>query len=382
MMPMVKLVRRHLVRRWGRTISTVIGVAAAMLLLVAVESLSRGLDAAIEGGEAARTLVVYRQNRYCPQTSHLPERYLTRITEIAGVESALPVKVTLSNCRTSLDVVAFQGTPVETLLATRDLEVVAGDLERFRREGGSALVGQAFAARRGLEPGDRFRFSDITVDVAGVFRSSDPAQENVILTHLEFLQRSSAVNRLGTVTQFEVKVRDARQARRIADEIDAAFAQAEEPTDTRAKIAFLSDATAELREILRFGRLLGFVCAAVILVLVANTVAMSVQERQAEHGAYRTLGYRGRHLVGLVLLETLALTLAGSVLGLVSTWSILQLTHLSIGVEGVIVGFELAPSVVGTALALALGIALLAASIPAFRAARSSPVALLKGASS
>ncbi len=52
-------------------------------------------------------LVVYRQDRYCPFTSNLPENYAARISMIAGVKSVVPVKVVVSNCRTGLDVVTF-----------------------------------------------------------------------------------------------------------------------------------------------------------------------------------------------------------------------------------------------------------------------------------
>src|SRR5262245_8538120 len=105
-MKLVKLMRKNLFRRPMRTLLTIGGVASAMLLLVLVESLSGGLDAALSGSEAARTLIVYRQNRYCPQTSNLPEWYAERIRKIPGVASVLPVKVYLSNCRASLDLVA------------------------------------------------------------------------------------------------------------------------------------------------------------------------------------------------------------------------------------------------------------------------------------
>ncbi len=56
----LKLVRRHLLRRPGRTTLTVLGVASAMLLFVAVESLSHGLEQALRAGDRARTLIVYR----------------------------------------------------------------------------------------------------------------------------------------------------------------------------------------------------------------------------------------------------------------------------------------------------------------------------------
>ena len=78
-MKFLRLVLKNLLRRPGRTLLSVGGIASALLLLMLVESLSAGLDQAMSGSQAARTLVVYRKNRYCPQTSHLPEWYLPRI---------------------------------------------------------------------------------------------------------------------------------------------------------------------------------------------------------------------------------------------------------------------------------------------------------------
>jgi putative ABC transport system permease protein len=228
------LVRRTLLRRPGRSALTVLGIASATLLLVLVEGLSAGLDRALSGSEAARTLIVYRQNRYCPQTSFLPERYARRIGEIDGVTSVLPVKVFLSNCRASLDIVAFQGAPVDRLFEARNIELLAGDADAFRRERDAALVGREFAVRRGLDVGDGFRLGSIDVRVAGIFRSSEPVEEGVVLTHLEYLQRAGPVDRLGTVTQFEVKLDDPARAEAVARAIDEQFAADEEPTDTRA----------------------------------------------------------------------------------------------------------------------------------------------------
>lgn len=374
---LVKLMWRHMRRRPGRTVFTTLGVASAMLLYVAVESLSHGFEQALDSGDRARTLIVYRMNRYCPMTSHLPERYVDRIAEVEGVVSVLPVKVHLSNCRASLDVVAFQGAPVESMLATRQLEIIAGDANRFQGQANAALVGEDFAARRGIGPGDSFRFGEIIVDVAGVFQSVDPIYEGLILTHLEYLQRSGPVNRLGTVTQFEVKIDDANNARRIANEIDSLFRTAEEPTDTRASLQFLADATRELREILGLARLFGIVCFGVVLVLVANTVLVSVRERRGEFGVYLTIGYRGRHILAMVLSECFALTLAGAALGLIGAFCLIYFSHLSIGVEGITVSFSLSANVFGTALSMAALAALVAGIVPAIQAARSRVTELL-----
>ncbi len=374
------LVRRNLLWRPGRTALTVLGVASATLLLVRVEGLSAGLDRALSGSQSARTLIVYRQHRYCPQTSFLPERYTAQIEKVAGVESVLPVKVYLSNCRASLDIVAFQGAPVEKLFEARDLRVIAGDVEDFKRERDAALLGREFATRRGLEPGDKFRLGNILVKVAGIFASSEPIEEGVVLTHLEYLQRAGPIDRLGTVTQYEVKLADGSRAEAIAREIDEQFATAEEPTDTRPKLAFLETATRDLRAILSFARWLALGCVAVVLALVGNTVTMAVAERTQEMGVLRTLGFHGRHLALFVLCEGLGYVLAGYALGLTLAFAVIQLTHLSIGAEGVPVSFVVTAPVALRALGLALFSALAAALFPAISAARLEVVRALRSA--
>lgn len=375
---LLAFVAKNLRRRPGRSALTVLGVGFALLLLVLVESLAAGLERALSGSLAARTLIVYRQNRYCPQTSFLPERYTRLIEGVEGVESVLPVKVYLSNCRASLDMVAFQGSPVERLFATRQIRLVAGDGERFRRERQAALVGREFAARRGLAPGDRFRIGGIDVDVAGVFASSQPLEESLVLTHLEPLQRAGPVDRLGTVTQFEVRVASAAQAEEVAREIDRVFATAEEPTDTRSQLAFLETATRDLREILRFGRLLALACVVVVLVLVGSTIVMSVQERTRELGVLRTLGWKARHLAALVLAEALLYAAAGALLGVAGAFLAIHSLHLSIGSEGVSVSFVASPPVILRGIGLALGAALTAALLPALRCARMRIVPALR----
>ncbi len=369
-MKLSKLVLKNLLRRKGRTLFTVLGVASALALLVLVESLAVGLDRAMSATDAARTLVVYRQNRYCPQTSFLPESYTRRIEDLAGVEGVLPVKVFLNNCRASLDLVTFHGAPVEKVLGQRGIRLLSGDAEAFAREGDAALVGKDFAARRGLEVGDRFRFGNIDVKVSGVFESEDETNESVILTHLEFLQRAGPVDRLGTVTQFEVLAQEGVDIGALARTIDETFATAQEPTDTRPRIAYLDGATKDLREILRFGKLLALACVVVVLALVGNTVLMSVQDRVRELGVMRALGFEERHIGALVLSEALVLALAGAALGVGGALTLLHTTHLAIGSEGVSVAFAVTPELALRGLLIALATGALAGIVPALTSAR------------
>src|SRR5207248_2620182 len=122
----VPLVLKQVYRQTTRSLLTICGVATAMFLFCAIESMQEGMRAATEANAADTTLVVYRESRFCPFTSRLPERYLDRIRSVPGVKSAIPMKVVVSNCRTSLDVVTFRGVPADIFAGAHapDLKVL------------------------------------------------------------------------------------------------------------------------------------------------------------------------------------------------------------------------------------------------------------------
>ena len=172
------------------------------------------------------------------------------------------------------------------------------------------------------------------------------------------------------MTQFEVKVQDPSQAREVAAKIDALFANAEEPTDTRPQVAFLERATKDLSMILGFGRWLGLACVAVVLSLVANTVFMSVQERVREFGVLRTLGFGEWRVALLVVVEAVALAVLGAVLGIGGAYVLLGVTDLTIGTEGVSVVFATSPMLALRGFGVAALVGVIAGLAPAVRSAR------------
>jgi putative ABC transport system permease protein len=125
------LVARQVYRSPTRTLLTVAGVAVAMFLFVAVQAMQAGVREATETTARDTTLIVYRQNRFCPATSKLPEYYGDRIAKVPGVTAVTPMKIVVNNCRTSLDVVTFRGVPEEQFVQqyAKGLDVIAGSIE-------------------------------------------------------------------------------------------------------------------------------------------------------------------------------------------------------------------------------------------------------------
>ena len=151
-----------------------------MFVFSFVGSVQEGLDRLTSDEQAERTLIVFQENRFCPTTSKLPVDYARRIAEVPGVRSVMPVQVWTNNCRASLDIVVFNGAPPDQLRNARDLTLTAGNWERFAAQRDAAIVGQNVAARRGIGVGDQFSIGELSVQVAGIFASPVPAEENLI----------------------------------------------------------------------------------------------------------------------------------------------------------------------------------------------------------
>ena len=76
------LVLKYVVRHRGRSILTVAGTA--MFLFYSIEAMQQGVREATQRKSDDVKLVVYRQDRYCPFTSNLPQDYASRIAALMG----------------------------------------------------------------------------------------------------------------------------------------------------------------------------------------------------------------------------------------------------------------------------------------------------------
>lgn len=369
---LVPTVLRQVLRHRTRTLLTAAGVAVAMFLFVTVQSLQQGVRAATEVTAADTTLIVYRENRFCPATSRLPESYAERIARVPGVASVTPMKVVVNNCRASLDVVTFRGVPAEQVapMAAR-WRIVAGSLDDWHKRSDAALIGERMAERRRLRPGMSFDAAGVAVTIAGVIASGEPQDQNVAYVHLPFLQQAAATGAgLGVVTQFNVRVDDPARLREVAGAIDDLFRTDQDPTSTRPEKAFVAQVGSDVVEIVGFTRYLGWGCLAAVLALVANAIVLGVQDRVREHAVMQTLGFRGGLIARLIIAEGVVLGVLGGAAGTALAAAFLAWGRFSLSTEGlsIHVSPDLRTSAAG--LAIAAGVGVVAGLVPALQAGR------------
>ncbi len=371
----VPVVLKQLIRHRVRTALTIAGVGVAMFLFVAVQALQDGVARATSAAAGDTTLVVYRQNRFCPAASRLPESYLDRIRKVPGVATAVPVKIVVNNCRAALDVVTFRGVPIEQATGDSGMAArwrfVAGSLAEWQRRSDAAVVGQSLATRRRLSVGQSFDAAGVTVTVAGIIDSPEPQDQNVAFVHLPFLQQAAGQGGgLGVVTQFTVRVTDPSQLEAVATAIDEQFRSDADPTTTRPEKAFVAQAGADIVELVKFTRFVGWGCLAAVLALVANAIVISVQDRIREHAVLQTLGYRAGLIARLILTEGLLIGLVGGAVGAAGALAVVHLGNFSLSQEGLSITFTASGHMFLLGLAISAGAGVVAGLVPALRAGR------------
>jgi putative ABC transport system permease protein len=367
-MKLAILALKNLTRNRLRSLLTILGVAAGMFLYASVQTMQHSLTKATASSAADTTLVVYRENRFCPSTSRLPEHYLSTLERIPGVREVIPIQIAVNNCGASLDVITFRGVPPETLKQYNpNITVLEGSYDDFLSRTDGALVGQHLATRRGLSAGDKFEAVGVNVTVSGIIASDSPQDESVAYVHLPFLQQASRIG-LGVVTQFNVKVESADQLQTVSDQIDETFQSDQQPTNTRPEKAFFAETAKQMIELIGFTRWLGLGAVVAVLGLVANAVLLIVRGRVKETAIFQTLGF-SRFAIGvMVVFEGVLLGLIGGLIGVFGAMAFFHLKSFTLGNEGLTLALSPSLGVTLSGLVVAIMLGLLASLYPAWKA--------------
>ncbi|MCS6996218.1 MAG: ABC transporter permease [Casimicrobiaceae bacterium] len=241
-----------------------------------------------------------------------------------------------------------------------------------------ALVGRRLAEQYGWKIGDtvplkgtiypgRWEFT-----IRGIYDGRDETTlTRQFYFHWEYLNETMRV-RLPRVAErtgvFVVGIRDGQRAAEIAQAIDREFANSLAETLTETEKAFQLGFVAQSETIVQAIRLVSFVVIAIILAVVANTMAMSARERLREYATLKALGFSPRFVALLIFGESLVLTTAGALAGIALTLPVLDLFRDAVSTAFPVVRLTV-ETMLGQALAM-LVVGVLAAVLPALRSAR------------
>lgn len=366
-----------------RTALAILGVAVAAAMLLCMVMLSAGLR------ESFRELLLARgfQLRLSPRGT-LPfdtEATISDASTIVRTLAAQPDVVTVSAVLGAQLHVERGGEGVTTFAlgvnpaAQGDYELLDG---RDATAPGALVANDAFLAAAGARVGDTLTFA------AGYdpqLRSFSGERTMVVSGRARFLYLASGQSAVA----LELRVLQEMTGRASSDEVSLFMVRLRDGADVEAVRAWIqqhvprvdaistAEAMQRVDERLSYFRQLGFILGAVSLIvgflLVTTLMTVSVNERLGEIAVMRAMGVSRLHVIHQILLEGLAMSLAGGIaglgLGLVTARYLNSILSAFPGLPEAIDFFLFQPRSAWTALGLLVLVGVAAGIYPSWRAA-------------
>lgn len=365
---------RGLTRRPVRTLLTALGITVAVASMVVFLSLGEGIRKVFTaelggiGPDVQVSLSGFSQG-FAP-SPNLPQDVVGQIRALPdelGITAVTPVVVTV---RGSLDVTqsaVLYGVPAAGGMTNifPNVRVSQGRaLTGADEDGAVAVIGSKTAENLNLGLGSTLNLNRRSrVKVVGVLAPESGLVDSLIFLPIGTLQAAEGAE--GRVSMVALKLADPRQSREVADTIAERL---DVEAQTQSDFVSFVDRALRISDAVRFG--ISLIALIVGGLAVANTVMMGVFERTREFGTLRAIGARPGFVRGLVLTESLLLSLAGGLggllLGLVGIWGVNLYTQDLAGIDAA----ALTPRLTLLALAISLLLGLLSGLLPARSASR------------
>ncbi len=372
---MFKLVWRNTLRHPLRASLTISGMALAVLAFC----LLRTVVAAWYSGVAAASPVRLVTRNAISLVFRLPLAYQQKIAAIPGIAN-----LAYGNWFGGIYIDERNFFPQFAVSLPKYMEiypeyVIPPDqkLELFQDRRGF-LAGRQLARRYGWRLGDsiilrgtiypgEYRFV-LKAIYTGRYPTTDEGRFFFHWDYLNETMKKTAPARADQVGWFLTRVATPELAAPVAREIDAMFRNSLAETLTETEAAFQMGFVSMTEALLLAIQVVSWLVIGVILVLLANTMAMSARERQGEYAVLKTMGYRPRHLAGLIMGESLLLASLGGLMGLILTFPAVHFFKTALGQYFRV--FPLTDKTLALGMSTALAVGVLAALLPAWRTAQ------------
>jgi putative ABC transport system permease protein len=372
-MKFANIIFANLFRKKVRLLLTIGSFAVAMFLFVFLavvrDAFNRGADVA----GADRLVVINRTSII----NLMPLSYRDKILRIPGVKV-----ITHNNWfgGTYIDEKNFFPQFVIDPQSQRDVfpEMIVPDEQwaNFLKDRQGAVAGAKTAERFGWKIGDRIPIKTTLYgggswefNLDGIYHGKRPQDdETQFWFQWDYFEEKVPERVKGQIGWYVLRVNNPDDSPRIAQAIDAEFANSPNETKTETESAFAANWVKQFGNIQFLIVSIGSVVFFTLLLVTGNTMAISVRERTSELAVFKAIGFSDRAVLFFVLAESLVIALFGGLLGVLG--ALIAVPALGKALTGLLPSIVLAPSMLGFGLALAILVGFASGVIPGVSAMR------------
>ena len=368
------MIFKNLFRQKGRTLLTIFGISIGVAAIVGLGALADGLqagyDSILSGSKA--DLILSQPDAMDMTTTSVEESVgadLDAMPEVTSVSGMLQGLVPMENNPYFF----VYGYPEDSFILSRFQIIAGGGLdsrEAKQAHGNPLLLGSSAAEVMHKEIGDTVRIMESAFRVVGIYETGATLEDNGAVISLGDAQEVLGKPRQASV--FYIQLKDPGLRERLEVRVarlwpDLSLSGTEEFADKQ----LLGNSIQ--------GVVWGIAGLAILIggVGMMNAQLMSVMERTREIGVLRATGWSSRRVLGMILSESLLVSLLGGVAGVLLGWLVMSAFSNYAGFFGASVT-NINAGILIQAFATVLILGFIGGLYPAWRASRLQPVEALR----
>ena len=366
-------------QRRGSVVAAVVGIAGVVGVLIGVLSMAVGFRQALLASGSPDAAIVLRSGADTEMVSGLGRDETRVIADAPGLARGAEGPLASAELFVIINL-PKRSTGTDANVALRGVEPAAFQVrDRLKFERGRAftpgkneIVVGAGAAQEfaGLEVGKTLRVGRNDWLVTGIFSAGGGTAESEIWADATVLQ--AAYHRGNSFQSVYARLTSPAAFNQFKDALT---------TDPRLSVKVLrqtdyyaEQSTMLTKLITTLGVLVAFLMAIGAVFGALNTMYSSVSARTREIATLRALGFGSGAVVASVMLEALALALAGGIIGAAGAYLACNGFHTATvnwqSFSQVTFAFEVTPQLLGRGISWAVTIGMIGGLLPALRAAR------------
>jgi putative ABC transport system permease protein len=314
-MKFAKLVFKNILRNRLRTLLTILSLVVSLFLIVTLGTILTEFERNTEESNPLRLM-----SRHAVSLGFvLPMAHLERIRAVPGVKNAMEFNWFGGIYKDEKNFFANFAVDAKRLREIfTELKMSDAEWQAFINDKQGAIVGQKLVTLYGFTPGQRVTLKSpiynqsVEFVIRGVCTGGD---EKTLFFHSDYINELVPEWAKDQASLFSILANTPEDVPRISQAVDSMFVNSDAPTKTETEKEFALSFQSMMGGVKQF---MYYIMAAItfsVLLVMGNTMAMTVRERTKEVGTLKAIGFQRGTIASLFLAEALVLAFVGGAIG-------------------------------------------------------------------
>jgi len=329
-MKYAKLIFKNILRNKRRTLLTVSSLVVSLFLIISLATILTEFDRGTDESSPLRLV-----SRHAVSLGFvIPMAHMQKMKTVPGVKEVMPFSWfggIYKDERNFFANFAVDARKMRDVIP--ELKMSDADWQAFINDRQGAMVGAKLVKLYGFTPGQRVTLkspiynASVEFIIRGVYTGSD---EKTLYFHQDYLNELLPEWAKDQASTFSILANTPEDVPRVAQAIDSLFANSDAPTKTESEREFALSFQTMMGGVKQF--LYGIMAAITfsLLLVMGNTMAMTVRERTKEVGTLKAIGFQRGTITALFLGEALTLACIGAAIGVGAAALIFRSVDLSL----------------------------------------------------